>query len=99
MIDDLVIISGVMTQYGDNAVPAHRFVAFDKRSGAAVWFLSTQLVPEDTTYFDSVSNDLQMAKRRWSSEPVMVSSMRFNANWQSDLEIRSLEPPAINTRC
>ena len=50
VIDDLVIISGVMTQYGENAVPAHRFVAFDKRSGAAVWFLSTQLRPEDTTY-------------------------------------------------
>jgi outer membrane protein assembly factor BamB len=50
VIDDLVIISGVMTQYGENAIPAHRFVAFDKRSGAAVWFLSTGLRPEDTTY-------------------------------------------------
>ena len=50
VIDDLVIISGVMTQYGENAVPAHRFVAFDKRSGAAVWFSSTGLRPEDTTY-------------------------------------------------
>jgi outer membrane protein assembly factor BamB len=50
VIDDLVIISGVMTQYGENAIPAHRFVAFDKRSGAAVWFSSTGLRPEDTTY-------------------------------------------------
>lgn len=50
VMDDLVIISGVMTQYGDNAIPAHRFVAFDKRSGAAVWFSSTGLRPEDTTY-------------------------------------------------
>lgn len=50
VIDDLVIISGVMTQYGENAIPAHRFVAFDKRSGAAVWFMSTGLRPEDTTY-------------------------------------------------
>lgn len=48
--EDLVIISGVMTQYGDNAIPAHRFVAFDKRTGAAVWFISTRLRPEDTTY-------------------------------------------------
>lgn len=48
--EDLVIISGVMTQYGENAIPAHRFVAFDKRTGAAVWFISTRLRPEDTTY-------------------------------------------------
>lgn len=48
--DDLVIISGVMTQYGEYAVPAHRFIAFDKRTGAAVWFISTRLRPEDTTY-------------------------------------------------
>ncbi len=39
-----------MTQYGDNAIPAHRFIAFDKRTGAAVWFMSTRLRPEDTTY-------------------------------------------------
>jgi outer membrane protein assembly factor BamB len=50
VFEDLVIISGVMTNYGDNAVPAHRFVAFDKRTGAAVWFMSTRVRPEDTTY-------------------------------------------------
>lgn len=50
VFDDLVIISGVMTQWGDQAVPAHRFVAFDKRSGAAVWFAITRPKPEDTTY-------------------------------------------------
>jgi outer membrane protein assembly factor BamB len=50
VFDDLVIISGVMTQWGEHAVPAHRFVAFDKRTGAAVWFSSTRPRPEDTTY-------------------------------------------------
>jgi outer membrane protein assembly factor BamB len=50
VFDDLVIISGVMTQWGDQAVPAHRFIAFDKRTGAAVWFSSTRPKPEDTTY-------------------------------------------------
>ncbi|MFN9550138.1 MAG: PQQ-binding-like beta-propeller repeat protein [Pirellulaceae bacterium] len=50
VFEDLVIISGVMTGWGDTAVPAHRFVAFDKNTGAAVWFLSTKLRPEDTTY-------------------------------------------------
>ncbi len=50
VFDDLVIISGVMTQWGEHAVPAHRFVGFDKRSGAAVWFSMTRPRPEDTTY-------------------------------------------------
>jgi outer membrane protein assembly factor BamB len=50
LFEDLVIISGVMTGWGDTAVPAHRFVAFDKRTGASVWLTSTKLRPEDTTY-------------------------------------------------
>ncbi|MBX3421019.1 MAG: PQQ-binding-like beta-propeller repeat protein [Pirellulaceae bacterium] len=50
VFEDLVIISGVMTGWGEYAVPAHRFVAFDKNSGQAVWMLSTRLRPEDTTY-------------------------------------------------
>ncbi|MCA9192193.1 MAG: PQQ-binding-like beta-propeller repeat protein [Planctomycetales bacterium] len=50
VFDDLVIISGVMTQWGENAVPAHRFVAFDKKTGGAVWFSGTRPRPEDTTY-------------------------------------------------
>ncbi len=50
IFENLVIISGVMTQWGENAVPAHRFIAFDKRTGEPVWFMSTRLRPEDTTY-------------------------------------------------
>ncbi|MGE5194766.1 MAG: PQQ-binding-like beta-propeller repeat protein [Deltaproteobacteria bacterium] len=50
VFDDLVIISGVMTGWGEYAVPAHRFVAFDKTNGQAVWISSTRLRPMDTTY-------------------------------------------------
>ncbi|MCA9132367.1 MAG: PQQ-like beta-propeller repeat protein [Planctomycetales bacterium] len=50
VFDDLVIISGVMTQWGEHAIPAHRFIGFDKRTGAAVWFEITRPKPEDTTY-------------------------------------------------
>ena len=50
VFEDLVIISCVMTGWGDYAVPAHRFIAFDKRTGQAVWIASTRLRPEDTTY-------------------------------------------------
>jgi len=50
VFDDLVIISGVMTGWGEYAVPAHRFVAFDKSNGQPVWISSTRLRPMDTTY-------------------------------------------------
>lgn len=50
IFEDLVIVSGVMTQWGTNAVPAHRFVGFDKRTGASVWFSGTTPKPKDTTY-------------------------------------------------
>jgi outer membrane protein assembly factor BamB len=54
LFDDLVIISGVMTGWGEYAVPAHRFVAFDKTNGQAVWLSSTRLRPLDTTYSSPV---------------------------------------------
>lgn len=50
VFEDLVIISGVMTGWGEYAVPAHRFVAFHKTNGQPVWITSTRLRPMDTTY-------------------------------------------------
>jgi outer membrane protein assembly factor BamB len=50
VFEDLVIVSGVMTGWAEAAVPAHRFLAFDKKTGEAAWMLSTKLRPEDTTY-------------------------------------------------
>jgi outer membrane protein assembly factor BamB len=50
VFEDLVIISGVMIGWGETALPAHRFVAFNKKTGIAQWFKSTRPKPEDTTY-------------------------------------------------
>jgi outer membrane protein assembly factor BamB len=50
VFEDLVIISGVTTGWGETAVPAHRFIAFDKKTGIAQWIKSTKPRPEDTTY-------------------------------------------------
>lgn len=47
---ELVIVSGVVIGWGDMAKPAYRVIAFDKRNGQSVWFQSTRLFPEDTTY-------------------------------------------------
>jgi outer membrane protein assembly factor BamB len=50
IFEDLVIVSAVMTNWGEMAVPAHRFLAFDKMTGEPRWFNGTRLRPEDTTY-------------------------------------------------
>lgn len=50
VFDDLVIISGVMIGWGEFAKPNHRFIAFDKSTGQAVWFNATRPLPDDTTY-------------------------------------------------
>ena len=50
VFEDLVIISGVMTGWGEAARPNHRFIAFNKATGESVWFNSTRPLPDDTTF-------------------------------------------------
>ncbi len=50
VFEDLVIISGVTTGWGETALPAHRVLALDKNDGRLVWISSTRPLPEDTTY-------------------------------------------------
>src|SRR5262245_7697994 len=50
IVDDLVILGSVVIGWGDMAVPAHRFIGFDKATGVIRWFVSTRLRPEDTIY-------------------------------------------------
>jgi outer membrane protein assembly factor BamB len=50
IFEDMVFISGVMTGWGETAVPAHRMIAMDKSTGAPIWMMNTRPRPEDTTY-------------------------------------------------
>lgn len=51
MIDgDLVIVSGVTFQWGQHGRGAHRFMAFDKKSGQTMWLSAPGGRPYDTTY-------------------------------------------------
>jgi outer membrane protein assembly factor BamB len=47
---DLVIVSGPAAGWGAQARTAHRFFAFDKKTGATVWVSSPGRQPYDTTY-------------------------------------------------
>ena len=50
LFEDLIVTSGVTTGWGEFAVPAQRFIAFNKLTGEYVWITSTKLRPPDTTY-------------------------------------------------
>jgi outer membrane protein assembly factor BamB len=47
---DLLILSGITFAWGPNARGAHRFMAFDKRTGETVWQSAPGGRPYDTTY-------------------------------------------------
>lgn len=47
---DLVIVSGVTFQWGQHARGAHRFMAFDKKTGSTVYLSAPGGRPYDTTY-------------------------------------------------
>lgn len=48
--DDMVIVSGITFGWGEQARGAHRFMAFDKKTGESVWVSSPGGRPYDTTY-------------------------------------------------
>jgi outer membrane protein assembly factor BamB len=47
---DLVIVSGVTFQWGQHGRGAHRFLAFDKKTGETMWVSAPGGRPYDTTY-------------------------------------------------
>ena len=48
--EDLVIISGIVINWGEAARPNHRLIAMDKKTGEVIWFSGTKDLPYDTTY-------------------------------------------------
>ncbi|WP_047813043.1 outer membrane protein assembly factor BamB family protein [Rhodopirellula islandica] len=48
--EDLVIISGIIINWGEAAKPNHRLIGMDKLTGEVVWFSGTKDLPNDTTY-------------------------------------------------
>ncbi|HEX8145456.1 MAG TPA: PQQ-binding-like beta-propeller repeat protein [Pyrinomonadaceae bacterium] len=55
---ELVIVSGVTFGWGDQSRGAHRFMAFDKKTGESVWVSSPNIRPYDTTYAPPIVADV-----------------------------------------
>lgn len=94
VFEDLVIISGVMTGWAEASVPAHRIVAFDKKTGNAVWMLSTKLRPEDTTYstpiFTTFSGQAAMVFGGGDGAVYAVQPRTGKVIWQYQASTRGL---------
>ena len=56
---DLVIASGVTFAWGQHGRGAHRFMAFDKRTGATAWVSAPGGRPYDTTYAAPIIVDIK----------------------------------------
>ena len=50
ILDELVILSGLTSSWGEHARGSQRFFAFDKRTGKMVWLSAPGARPYDTTY-------------------------------------------------
>ena len=59
---DLVIVSGINTGWGDQARAAHRFFAFDKKTGETIWVSSPGGRPFDTTYSPPIATVINGAR-------------------------------------
>jgi outer membrane protein assembly factor BamB len=55
---DLVITSGVTSMWGEHGRGAHRFMAFDKRTGEMIWVSAPGGRPYDTTYASPIIADI-----------------------------------------
>lgn len=55
---DLVILSGITFGWGPHARGAHRFIAFDKKTGETVWVSAPGGRPYDTTYAPPIIVDI-----------------------------------------
>jgi outer membrane protein assembly factor BamB len=55
IFEDLVIVSGVIIGWGEQAKPNHRYIAMNKKTGEVVWYAGTRDLPNDTNYSGPVT--------------------------------------------
>ncbi|MCA9153132.1 MAG: PQQ-binding-like beta-propeller repeat protein [Pirellulaceae bacterium] len=94
IVDDQVLISGVIIGWGEMARPTDRYISFDKRTGEVVWFAGTRPLPEDTTYSGAALSVIDGVKTLvfgsgdgavWAFQPRTGKPM-----WNCDISMRGL---------
>ena len=96
---DQIIVSGLMFLWGQHAGGAHRYVAFDKTTGAALWLSAPEGRPTDTIYanpyiadvggtrmfFSGGSDGAMHALKAWTGESI----------WKWNVSQRGLNTAAL----
>jgi outer membrane protein assembly factor BamB len=92
--EDLVIISGIIINWGEAARPNHRLIGMDKRTGTVRWFSGTRDLPDDTTYsapsIVTIDGQRQLILGTgdgaiWSFQPRTGKAL-----WRYDLSLRGI---------
>lgn len=97
IFENLVIVSGVMTGWGEMARPAHRVVAFDKRTGQAIWLTSTRIGPPDTTYsapsLAVINGQAQFIVGSGDGSVYGIQPRTGKIIWNYDVSLRGINTP------
>jgi outer membrane protein assembly factor BamB len=99
VFEDLVMVSGVCINWGERALPADSYIAFDKRTGDVVWFQGTRPRPDDTTYSSATLAVLNQQQSLvfgsgdgsiWSFQPRTGRPL-----WRHEISLRGVNVPPL----
>jgi outer membrane protein assembly factor BamB len=96
---DLVIVSGVTFAWGQHARGAHRFMAFDKKTGETMWVSAPGGRPYDTTYAAPIIVDVKGTRLliQGASDGVThaIKAQTGEPVWKYEISKRGLNTGAV----
>lgn len=96
---DLVIVSGVTFAWGQHARGAHRFMAFDKKTGETIWVSAPGGRPYDTTYAAPIIVDVKGTRLliQGASDGVVhaIKPQTGEPVWKYEISKRGLNTGAV----
>ena len=96
---DLVIVSGVTFAWGQHARGAHRFAAFDKKTGETIWVSAPGGRPYDTTYAAPIIVDVKGTRLliQGASDGVVhaIKPQTGEPVWKYEISKRGLNTGAV----
>jgi outer membrane protein assembly factor BamB len=96
---DLVIVSGVTFQWGQHGRGAHRFIAFDKKTGETAWVSAPGGRPYDTTYAPPIIVDVNGTRLliQGASDGVVhaIKPQTGEPVWKYEISKRGLNTGAV----
>ena len=96
---DLVIVSGVTFMWGQHGRGAHRFMAFDKKTGETIWVSAPGGRPYDTTYAPPIIANINGTRLliQGASDGVVhaIKAQTGEPVWKYEISKRGLNTGAV----